>query len=125
MVPLLRAAVPIDPILLPEGAPTATGRVPGTGDNRSSQQTAAAEYSESNIRITLMGRIINALLAIAGSVAIFFILNNAWYLVISAGREETITQYKKGLTWAIIGLILVILSYSIVRFIISIAFQAD
>lgn len=76
-------------------------------------------------REELTRRIVSAVFGIAGIVAVFFIINNAWYMVASAGKEETLTQHKKGLMWAVIGLVLIILSYSIVRFIISIPFGAD
>ena len=113
------AAVPIDPLLYPQGAPTVSGDAPTT------LQQQQAEYETENARILLMQRITNVILGIAGVIAVFFIMNNAWFLIISAGKEETVTQHKKGLMWAIVGLILIILSYSIVRFIISLTFQAN
>lgn len=122
-IPLIAsAAVGIDPGLHPPGAPTVSGQEPTAG---ATPEQAAPEYSADATRALLLERITNVLLGIAGTVAIFFILNNAWYLVISAGSEEKIGQHKKGIMWAIVGLILIILSYSIVRFVISIPFQAD
>ncbi len=55
----------------------------------------------------------------------FFIIQNAFGIISAAGSEEKLGQHKKGLTWAIVGLLLIILSYSIIRFIISVPFQAD
>lgn len=121
-----RAQVAIDPLLKPPGASTVTGQEPSTeGETAEARsQGAAGEYSEQATRILLLERITSFILGLAGVVAIFFIINNAWFLIASGGSEETITQHKKGLMWAVVGLILIILSYSIIRFIISIPFQA-
>lgn len=113
--PVVSAAVGIDPELHPQGAPTVTG----------GKAETEKDLKPEDITRKFTANIVAVLFGIAGTVAIFFILNNAWYLVISAGSEEKIGQHKKGIMWAIIGLILIILSYSIVRFVISIPFQAD
>lgn len=110
------AAVTLPSDLYPEGAPTITGQKPETEGS-----FVTAEDATSALTV----RIVNFILGFAGVVAIFFIINNAWFLIASGGSEETITQHKKGLMWAVVGLILIILSYSIIRFIISIPFQAD
>lgn len=109
------AGIPIDPSYYPAGAPTITGEKPNEKSN----------LTVDDSRVKFTARIINALLSVAGIVAIFYIVNNGWWIIASGGAEETITQYKKGLMWAVVGLILVILSYSIINFIIYFAFQAD
>lgn len=101
------AAVTLPSDLRPPGAPTLTGDTP---EKQADVFTA---------------RVVNFILGFAGIVAIFFIVNNAWFLIASGGSEETITQHKKGLMWAVVGLILIILSYSIISFIIEIPFKAD
>lgn len=101
------AAVGLDSDLYPKGAATVDI---GTPEDMATSVTA---------------RIINVLFGLAGVVAIFFIVQNGFFLAMSGGSEETVTQHKKGIMWAIIGLILVILSYSIVRFVISIPMGAD
>ena len=118
------AAVPLNPLFHPENAPTITGEAP-TITGEAPTGTAEAEINPDKARIKFTKKIVNVVLGIAGIVAIFFILNSAIFIVASAGKEEVITQHKKGLMWAIIGLILIILSYSIIRFIISIPFSAD
>ncbi len=119
--PVAFAAVAIDPNLYPKNTPTVSDQKP-TGNTAAE---AAPEYASDSVSVLLLEKITNVILGIAGVVAIFFILNNAWYLVIAGGAEEQISQHKKGLMWAVVGLILIILSYSIVRFVISIPFQAD
>lgn len=115
--------VGIDPALYPGGAPTIDNTVPVIAPPGSTAPPLPPQDPDS-IRIFFTMRIVNAVLGIAGVVAIFFILNNAFYMIASAGSEEKITQHKKGLMWALVGLVLIILSYSIIRFIVSVPFQA-
>jgi hypothetical protein len=105
--PAYAAGVGLDKNLLPVGAPTVAVGTP------------------ESMAVSLTQRIINVLFSIAGVVAIFFIVQNGFFLAMSGGSEEVVTQHKKGIMWAIIGLILVILSYSIVRFVISIPLSSD
>jgi len=112
------AVVTIPSDYYPEGAPTITGEKP-VGDAQQNQISQQVEF----YRNTLTFRITNLVLYVAGLVAIFFVVYNGFRMVTSAGSDEVITQTKKGLTWAIVGLILIILSYSIMRFIISVPFN--
>jgi len=68
----------------------------------------------------IIADIIVVLLQLAGVLAIFFIIYSGFTYVRAFGQEETIQSAKKGLTWAILGLCLVILSYAIVQAIIRI-----
>lgn len=110
---VLAAGVQIDPAFQPDNAPTL------------GIENRAAGYTEKNVRTSLTQQFIGVVLGLAGIVAVYSILTNAFWMVASGGAEEKITQHKKGLMWALVGLILIILSYSIVRFIISIPFSAD
>lgn len=65
----------------------------------------------------LIGDIITVFLSIAGIIAVWAIVNNAFWLVVSVGKGEVIDQRKKALFWAVSALILIILSYAIIRFI--------
>lgn len=114
------AAVRIPGEYYPQGAPTLTpgGAIPASGNQAGNREIESA-------RIAIMQRIINVLLGIAGVVAVYFIVTNGFWLIVSGGSEETVTQRKKGLTWAVLGLVLIILSYSIISFIISVTFTAD
>ena len=113
----LAAGVKIDPSYHPLNAPTITGEM--------AESTAEKDLDVEGARVQFFARIVNVLLGVVGIIAVFSLISNAWWLAASAGQEEALTQRKKGLKWAVIGLILVILSYSIIRWIISIPFQAD
>ncbi|MBI4994245.1 hypothetical protein HZC21_01200 [Candidatus Peregrinibacteria bacterium] len=114
--PALAAGVKIDPSYHPTNAPTITGKAAESADEKGLTVDSA--------RVQFFARIINVILGIVGIIAVFSLINNAWWMIASAGQEEALTQRKKGLKWAIFGLILVILSYSIIRWIISIPFLA-
>ncbi len=59
--------------------------------------------------------IVNALLFFAGFVALFFILYGGVKFLLAAGNPEKVDGAKKTITYAIIGLIVVILAFSFVN----------
>ncbi len=68
----------------------------------------------------LFAFIINSiLLPLAGVVAMAFIIIGGYQYMMSAGDEEAAAQGKKTLTNAVIGLVIVILSYTIITVIIN------
>ncbi|MEK9132640.1 MAG: pilin [Patescibacteria group bacterium] len=103
----------LDPLYHPDGLPTI-----------SESPEADAEMTQDQLRLELTRRIISVIMSIAGTVAVFFIILNAFGLATSAGGDA-VEKNKKGLTWAVIGLVLIVLSYSIIRFIIGLSFQAQ
>jgi hypothetical protein len=60
-------------------------------------------------------KIINIALAVAGLVAVLFLIIGGFRYITSAGNEETAEQAKKIITNAIIGIVIIILSFVIVR----------
>ncbi len=64
--------------------------------------------------ITMFLVISKGFLTITAIVSVVFIIVGGFMMVISAGNEETQTKGKKTLTWAILGLIIASLSFSIV-----------
>jgi hypothetical protein len=60
--------------------------------------------------------IINAALTFAGVVALFMIIYSGFRFVTSGGDPKGVENAKKTLTWAIIGLILILLSFGIINF---------
>jgi PKD repeat protein len=63
--------------------------------------------------------IVNYFVGFLGFIAVIFFVYAGVLWVVSGGNEESITKAKKIMIYASIGLIVVILSYSIVRFITS------
>lgn len=63
----------------------------------------------------LLFRIINVLLAIAGLVAVIFLVIGGFRYITAGGNEETAEGAKKTILNAIIGIVVIILSFVIVR----------
>lgn len=70
----------------------------------------------SGMRIVI-GRVINGILGITGSFALFMFIYGGFIMLTSAGNTEKITKGKNILIWAIIGILVIMGSYAIVRFI--------
>ncbi len=69
---------------------------------------------DSNISNFIL-RIINILLAIVGLIAVLFLIIGGFRYITAGGNEETAESGKKTIINAIIGIIIVILSFVIVR----------
>ncbi|OGE80491.1 MAG: hypothetical protein A2660_01365 [Candidatus Doudnabacteria bacterium RIFCSPHIGHO2_01_FULL_45_18] len=63
----------------------------------------------------LIMRIINIALGVAGLVAVLFLIIGGFRYITAAGNEETAEQAKKIIINAIIGVVVIILSFVIVR----------
>lgn len=68
--------------------------------------------------IFLLQIIAGALLFFAAPLAVIMICWAAFDMVMGGADSEKLEQSKKHLTWSIIGLILIIISYSAVRFVL-------
>lgn len=62
----------------------------------------------------LVIRVINILLAIAGLIAVIFLIIGGFKYITSGGNEETAEAAKKTITNAIIGIVVIILAFVIV-----------
>ena len=60
-------------------------------------------------------RVIQILLAIAGLVAVIFLIVGGFRYITAGGNEETAESAKKTITNAIIGIVIIILAFVIVR----------
>ncbi len=66
-----------------------------------------------------MGRLAGMLIALAGIVAVFFIVKSGLQMVLAAGDMGAITKAKKGLTNAVIGFVLVMIAFLTVNTILQ------
>jgi hypothetical protein len=62
---------------------------------------------------------IDGTLILAGSIAVLFIMMGGFWYLTSGGNEETAEKGKKTLVNSIIGLVVIIMAYAIVRIITS------
>lgn len=65
----------------------------------------------------LLGTILRILFALIGMVAVVIIIIAGFRMVLASGNESALTAAKKSITWAIIGLIVSLMSFSIVAII--------
>ena len=86
----------------------------------------AKEASDKNIgaspsmaTVSILQVLAGGLLYFAGPVAVILIVINAFNMATGGADPEKLEQAKKGLTWTIAGLLLIILSYSIVTTVIN------
>lgn len=67
----------------------------------------------------IMNTIMNVLMFAAGITALIMILVSAFRFVTANGSAERVTKARQALTYAIIGLVVAILSFAIVHFVIG------
>ena len=64
--------------------------------------------------------IMDYFLAFAGLLAVIFIVYAGVLMIQAQGEDEDTEKGKKILTWAVLGLLLIMLSYAIVRMVVSV-----
>lgn len=67
----------------------------------------------------IIGKIINAFLGFIGAVALLMFVYGGFLMLVSGGRPEDINKGKNVLVWAVIGLIVVFMSYTLTKFVID------
>ena len=89
-------------------APLASAQfsVPSSGSSNLPNDTSISSF---------IIKIINIALTVAGLIAVLFLIIGGFRYITSAGNEETAEQAKKIITNAIIGIVIIILSFVIVR----------
>lgn len=95
----------------------AAGLVPcgGTGQNPCTVLDAFA----------LVAIVTNWLIAMAGLYAVYKIVGHGFWLVVSMGNEENITTHKAGLTDAVLGFVLVMLSFMFINTVVNFLLTRD
>lgn len=84
-----------------------------TGDSDICTQGQGADITP------LVQGIVNILLYIAGAVSVFFILFAGFKFITSAGDASKAASARNTLLYAVIGLIVVVLSYAIANFVVD------
>jgi cytochrome bd-type quinol oxidase subunit 2 len=63
----------------------------------------------------VLQNVINAALALSGLVAVFLIIYSGYQYVTSSGDKEKVDNARKRLTYAIIGLVIIMLSFVMIN----------
>ncbi|MFH1533882.1 MAG: hypothetical protein ABID64_03040 [Nitrospirota bacterium] len=82
-------------------------------------QDLEGQTQGSTATIIILQTIAGALLYFAAPLGVILIVLAAFNMVMGGADSEKLEQSKKHLTWTIVGLFLIILSYSLVRIIIT------
>lgn len=72
----------------------------------------------------LIMAVISLLLIVAGSVAVVFLMVGGYRYVMASGNEDQTESAKKTITSAIVGLVIIVAAFVIVRLIINILLKA-
>lgn len=75
--------------------------------------------------ILYVGHLLSQVLLFTASIAIVFIVISGANYIFSLGKEERIERGKQGIFWSLMGLIIILFSYSIVQGVISILLKVD
>lgn len=116
--------------MLQLGIASATG---GSGSSGSGSTTAPANAAKNQVKSgvesvggsgttdakTLINNIINVMLFLVGVLSVIMIIYGGIQYVISVGDSGKISKAKSTIQYAIVGLVVAILSYAIVNFIVD------
>ena len=97
--------------VIPTGQTSGTCQTPGMSGNSASQLYNPLP-EEDLTHVFLL--ILQGFLGIIGIWAVMFVFIGGFQMVMAAGDEERYTKAKKTITWAILGLIVALLSFSII-----------
>lgn len=101
---------------------------PGEGGNIPDQDTEKVSLDnplgEKTTPQKLIGRVINAILGVVGSLTLLMFVYGGLTLMTAAGNTEKVDKGRKIITWAAVGLIIIFASYSLVDFLINRALGA-
>lgn len=100
----------------------------GTGGAGIPQPTTLPATQDGNYTTEQINKyiyyVVGALVTLSAAFAVFFIFQGGVQYTISMGGDEGLGKAKKTLMWAVLGLLLVIVSYQIVVTIITMTFDA-
>ena len=114
------AAIQLNDDLRPDNLPTF--------DIIDEEDTPDPENPETRATFTLIlfvGNLVSQVLVFAGAVSMIFIIVAGINYVFAFGKDERIGNAKRGIYWALMGLITIIMSYAIVQGIVRIALLLD
>ncbi len=68
---------------------------------------------------TLVGRVIDAVLGVVGSLALVMFIYGGFIWMTASGNEQSVTKGKNIIMWAALGLVVIFSSYALVKFVIG------
>ena len=74
---------------------------------------------------SIIRRVINLMLYAVGVISVVMLIYGGFRYIISGGQKESVTAAKNTILYAIVGLLISIFAYAIVRFVIGAAVGTD
>mgnify|MGYP007060687272 CR=1 FL=1 len=102
--------------------PTASAAIIGSGDLPSNLGEATG--GESSLRAIIV-KVINYFLGFLGLVAVIMIIYGGFTYVTAAGKQEAVDSAKKTILYAIVGIVIILLSFAIVNTVVGVAGGGD
>lgn len=87
--------------------------------------TANSETAATQSVILFVGNIVGQVLLFTGAATVIFIIIAGAKYIFAFGNDDRLGQAKRGITWSLVGLVLIMLSYAIVRGVIKILLSTD
>ncbi len=75
--------------------------------------------------ITWIHRVLNVVIGLAGLIAVGFLIYSGIQYIISAGDEGKVEKATKGITYAVIGLVICFIAVLVVNFVINNVIQGQ
>ena len=98
--------------------PTASAAIIGSGDLPSNLGEATG--GESSLR-SIIVKVINYFLGFLGLIAVIMIIYGGFTYVTAAGKQEAVDSAKKTILYAIVGIVIILLSFAIVNTVVGVA----
>lgn len=91
-----------------------------SGGVRATEKAAFGKETTSATGVSrIVGRLINVMLALLGTIFIVLLTSAGYKWMTAAGNEEEVTKAKSMITQAVIGLIIILAAYLITNFVIE------
>jgi hypothetical protein len=68
---------------------------------------------------TLLGKVINSVMGVIGSLALVMFIYGGIIWMLSAGNQEQVTKGKNILIWAAVGIVIIFSSYALVKLVLT------
>lgn len=117
--PQYRASQPTTPPTTTPPTQTPGGSTGGSSSQAKTGISIPNPLGNCNDASCVITRIIRAILGVVAVVATFMFIWGGVLMLTSGGNERQVRQAKDTLTWAAIGIIVIIVSWSIIRFILE------
>ncbi|MCP4652494.1 MAG: hypothetical protein GY858_03805, partial [Candidatus Omnitrophica bacterium] len=88
----------------------------GSGDRAVSLDNPLSGTTDINV---LIGKVINAVLGVVGSLALVMFIFGGFTWMLAGGNKEKVTKGKDIIIWAAIGLIIIFSAYALVKIIFT------